>query len=128
MNTPIDNTDPSPTTTPSTTSDRAPTKQLSSMMVGDACSGSSTPPIPTPPERWTFLPICAHDPTLAQVSTIVPESTRAPMFTNDGIKIAPGATYAPRRTTAPGTARKPARVKSLSVQAANLGGTLSHQT
>ena len=25
-------------------------KQLSSMMVGPACSGSSTPPMPTPPE------------------------------------------------------------------------------
>src|SRR3546814_14111986 len=33
------------TTTPSTTSERAPMKQLSSMMVGLACSGSSTPPI-----------------------------------------------------------------------------------
>ena len=27
------------------------------------------------------LPICAHDPTVAQVSTIVPSSTYAPMFT-----------------------------------------------
>ncbi len=37
-------------------------KQLSSMIVGLACSGSSTPPMPTPPERCTFLPICAHEP------------------------------------------------------------------
>ena len=35
-------------------------KQLSSMMVGLACSGSSTPPMPTPPDRCTFLPICAQ--------------------------------------------------------------------
>jgi hypothetical protein len=45
--------------TPSTTSDRAPMKQLSSMMVCNACTGSSTPPMPTPPERCTVLPICA---------------------------------------------------------------------
>ena len=35
-------------------------KQLSSMMVGLACSGSRTPPRPTPPERCTFLPTCAQ--------------------------------------------------------------------
>ena len=67
--------------TPSTTSDLAPIKQLSSIIVGLACKGSNTPPIPTPPERWTFLPICAQDPTVAHVSTIVPESTYAPIFT-----------------------------------------------
>ena len=50
-------------------------KQLSSMMVGLACSGSSTPPMPTPPERWTCLPIWAQEPTVAQVSTIVPSPT-----------------------------------------------------
>ncbi len=50
-------------------------KQLSSMIVGLACIGSSTPPMPTPPLRCTFLPICAHEPTAAQVSTIVPSST-----------------------------------------------------
>ena len=33
-----------------TTSERAPTKQLSSMTVGFACMGSNTPPIPAPPE------------------------------------------------------------------------------
>ena len=71
MNTPIDITEPLPTITPSTTSERAPMKQSSSMMVGLACSGSSTPPMPTPPERCTFLPICAQEPTVAQVSTIV---------------------------------------------------------
>ena len=36
-------------------------KQLSSMMTGPACSGSSTPPMPAPPEMWQFLPICAQD-------------------------------------------------------------------
>jgi hypothetical protein len=50
-------------------------KQLSSMMTGPACSGSRTPPMPTPPEMWTFLPICAQEPTVTQVSTIVPSST-----------------------------------------------------
>ncbi len=65
----------SSTITPSTTSLRAPMKQLSSMMVGSAWIGSSTPPMPTPPDRCTFLPICAHEPTVAQVSTIVPSST-----------------------------------------------------
>ena len=75
MYTPIEMTEPSSTITPSTTSERAPMKQLSSMMVGLACSGSSTPPMPTPPDRCTFLPICAHEPTVAQVSTMVPSST-----------------------------------------------------
>jgi len=75
MKVPMASTEPSPTTTPSTTSERAPTKQLSSMMVGLACSGSSTPPMPTPPDRCTFLPIWAHEPTVAQVSTIVPLPT-----------------------------------------------------
>ena len=50
-------------------------KQSSSMIVGAACSGSSTPPMPTPPERCTRLPICAQLPTVAHVSTIVPWST-----------------------------------------------------
>ena len=75
MNTPMASTEPSPTITPSTTSERAPMKQSSSMMVGEACSGSSTPPMPTPPDRCTFLPICAQEPTVDQVSTMVPEST-----------------------------------------------------
>ena len=51
------------------------------MIVGFACSGSSTPPMPTPPERWTFFPICAQEPTVAQVSTIVPSPTQAPRLT-----------------------------------------------
>ena len=66
---------PRSTTTPSTTSERAPMKQSSSMMVGLACSGSSTPPMPTPPDRCTPAPICAQEPTVAQVSTIVPAPT-----------------------------------------------------
>ena len=75
MYTPMEITDPSPTMTPSTISERAPIKQLSSMMVGLACRGSSTPPMPTPPDRCTFLPIWAQEPTVAQVSTMVPAST-----------------------------------------------------
>ena len=50
MKTPMASTEPVRTTTPSATSERAPTKQLSSMITGPACSGSSTPPIPAPPE------------------------------------------------------------------------------
>src|ERR1700694_5151141 len=49
MKTPMEITEPASTTTPSTTSERAPMKQSSSMMVGLACSGSRTPPTPTPP-------------------------------------------------------------------------------
>jgi hypothetical protein len=50
-------------------------------MVGMACSGSSTPPMPTPPDRCTRAPIYAQEPTVAQVSTIVPSPTYAPMLT-----------------------------------------------
>ena len=70
-----------PTRTPSTTMLLEPKKALSSIITGAACKGSSTPPIPTPPLRWTFLPIWAQLPTVAQVSTMVPSSTKAPMLT-----------------------------------------------
>jgi hypothetical protein len=90
--TPMERTAPSPTMTPSTTSERAPMKQLSSMIVGLAWRGSSTPPIPTPPERCTPRPIWAQLPTVAQVSTMVPSPTEAPMLTKEGIRIAFGAT------------------------------------
>src|SRR3979490_1931185 len=53
----------SSTITPSTTSERAPIKQLSSMITGLACSGSSTPPMPTPPQRRTFFPLSHTEPT-----------------------------------------------------------------
>ena len=53
----------------------------SSTITGAACTGSSTPPIPTPPERCTFAPICAQEPTVAHVSTMVPGPTHAPMLT-----------------------------------------------
>ena len=59
------------------------------MITGFACNGSKTPPIPAPPEIWQFFPICAHEPTVAQVSIIVPSSTYAPRLTKDGIKITP---------------------------------------
>src|SRR3954465_9180965 len=48
-NTPMEMTLFSSTITPSTTSERAPTKQLSSMITGFACTGSRTPPLPPPP-------------------------------------------------------------------------------
>ena len=66
-------------------------KQSSSMITGPAWSGSSTPPIPAPPEMWTLRPIWAQLPTVAQVSTIVPSPTWAPMLTKLGISTAPGA-------------------------------------
>ena len=75
MYTPMEITEPAPTITPSTISERAPIKQWSSMIVGLAWSGSSTPPMPTPPDRCTWLPICTQDPTVAQVSTMVPVPT-----------------------------------------------------
>ena len=87
---------------------REPIIVSSPIMTGAACGGSSTPPIPTPPERWTRSPICAHEPTVAQVSTIVSAPTRAPMFTYDGIITTPGARWAPQRAEAPGTTRTPA--------------------
>src|SRR5439155_5819057 len=79
--TPAPRTAPRPTCTPSTTMHREPMKASSSITTGTAWSGSRIPPIPTPPDRWTFAPICAQDPTVAQVSTIVPAPTYAPMFT-----------------------------------------------
>src|SRR3990170_3475738 len=118
MKTPMESTEPSSTTTPSTTSERAPMKQLSSMITGPACNGSSTPPMPAPPERCTFLPICAQEPTVAQVSTIVPESTNAPMLKHDGISTTFGAMYAPRRTVAGGTTLAPPARKSSALTSA----------
>ena len=82
-------------------------KHSSSTTTGTAFGGSSTPPMPTPPDRCTFLPIWAHEPTVAQVSTIVPESTYAPTLVNEGISTVPGAMYAPQRAIAPGTTRTP---------------------
>src|SRR6185312_14222180 len=98
------------------------------MITGPACNGSSTPPMPAPPEIWQFLPICAHEPTVAQVSIMVPLSTYAPRLTKDGISTTPGAMKAERRTTQPGTARKPAFLNFAAVQPLNLESTLSHHT
>src|SRR5919199_4850500 len=92
-----------PTRTPSTTMHREPRNAPSSTITGCEPGGSRTPPIPTPPARWTFAPICAPDPTVAHVSTIVFGPTHAPMFTYDGISTTPGDRYAPRRTVAGGT-------------------------
>ena len=43
--------------TPYTIIDREPINAPSSTTTGIAPAGSRTPPIPTPPERWTFFPI-----------------------------------------------------------------------
>src|SRR5688500_19895870 len=61
-----------PIRTPSTRIAREPTNTPSSITTGVAPGGSRTPPTPTPPARCTSRPICAHDPTVAQVSTIEP--------------------------------------------------------
>ncbi|GJE31411.1 hypothetical protein LDDCCGHA_1588 [Methylobacterium oxalidis] len=87
----MESTLPSPMITPSATSARAPTKQLSSMITGLACSGSSTPAMPAPPEMWQFSPTCAQEPMVTQVSTMVPLPTWAPRLMKEGISTAPGA-------------------------------------
>src|SRR6056300_869609 len=127
IKTPIETTEPSPTITPSTISDLAPIKQLSSMIVGLACIGSNTPPIPTPPERWQFFPTCAHEPTVTQVSTMVPSSTNAPIFINDGMTTTFLPTCDPWRITAFGTILNPASKCCSLPQPAVLPFTLSHQ-
>ena len=60
---------------------REPMNAPSSTITGRALTGSSTPPMPTPPARWTSAPIWAHEPTVAHVSIIVRGPTQAPMFT-----------------------------------------------
>ena len=72
---------PAPMRTPSVTMQREPRNAPSSTITGRAFGGSSTPPMPTPPARCTSAPICAHEPTVAHVSTIVRGPTQAPMFT-----------------------------------------------
>src|SRR5260364_388501 len=60
--TPVESTEFSPTITPSRTVEPAPIKQLSSIMTGLACTGSSTPPITALLERCTLLTVgsCAQ--------------------------------------------------------------------
>src|SRR3546814_13027521 len=84
MNTPIEITAPFSTITPSTISERAPTKQSSSMIVGEACSGSSTTPMRTPPDRWQLAPTWAQEQTVAEVSTRVAGQKLEQEFTDDG--------------------------------------------
>ena len=67
---PAPSTVPRPTLAPSATMQRLPIRQSSSTITGSAWGGSRTPPIPTPPDRWTLAPIWAQDPTVAQVSTM----------------------------------------------------------
>ena len=97
------------------------------MIVGLACIGSSTPPIPAPAEMWQLVPTCAQEPTEAQVSIIVPSPTLAPMFTKLGISTTFLPICAPRRTIAPGTARIPAARNRSASQPVNFSGTLSNE-
>ena len=77
---PAPSTTPLPTVAPSATMQREPITVSSPIITGAAFGGSRTPPMPTPPERCTRSPICAHEPTVAQVSTMVSAPTRAPML------------------------------------------------
>src|SRR5690606_39548075 len=105
--------------------ERAPMKQWSSMIVGEACSGSSTPPMPALPDRWQCLPTCAQEPTVAQVSTMVPAPTQAPMLTKLGINTTSLPMNEPRRTSAPGTTRAPSLRSAASSNSAKRAGILS---
>ena len=78
---PSPRTAPAPTCAPWVIMQRLPMRAWSPIITGAAWGGSSTPPIPTPPERWTPSPIWAQLPTVAQVSTIVPAPHVAPMLT-----------------------------------------------
>src|SRR5579885_281550 len=82
------------------------------MMTGTAPTGSSTPPICAAADRWTRLPTCAHEPTSAWLSIIVPSSTYAPALTYiGGMQTTPAARYAPSRTDEPpGTMRTPSMI------------------
>src|SRR5205085_7329302 len=97
------------TIVPSYTPQPPPTSTSSSTITGSAPTGSSTPPTWTAAERCTRFPICAHEPTSAWLSIIVPSSTYAPALTYiGGIHTTPGARYAPSRTDdPPGTMRTP---------------------
>src|SRR5580704_856641 len=106
--TPSARTAPAPTRAPWVTMHRLPMLASSPTITGVALGGSSTPPIPTPPARCTRAPICAHDATVAQVSTMEPAPTRAPMLTYEGMSTTPRPRNEPQRADAPGTARTPA--------------------
>ena len=82
---------------------RLPIRQSSSTITGAACGGSSTPPMPTPPERCTLAPIWAHDPTVAQVSTIVlAPDAGADVHVARHHDRRPGSRNEPQRADAPG--------------------------
>src|SRR6266542_323343 len=86
------------TIVPSYTPQPPPTSTSSSMITGTAPTGSSTPPIWAAAERCTRFPICAHEPTSAWLSIMVPSSTYAPTFTNTGgMHTTPQATWLPSR-------------------------------
>src|SRR4051812_50022518 len=79
------------------------------MTTGEALIGSSTPPICAAALRWQRSPTCAHEPTSACESIIVPAPTYAPTLTYiGGMQTTPRATYAPRlMLDPPGTMRTP---------------------
>src|SRR5581483_9471018 len=95
------------TIVPSYTPQFPPTSTSSSITTGVALIGSSTPPTWAAALKCTRFPTCAHDPTSACESIIVPSSTYAPTFTYiGGMHTTEGARYAPSRTVEPpGTTR-----------------------
>src|SRR5579872_7292174 len=97
-----------------------PTSTSSSIITGAAFTGSNTPPICAAALRCTRLPICAHEPTSACESTIVPSSTYAPTLMNmGGMQMTEGATYEPTRTDdPPGTTRT--RSSTVNLRAGNV--------
>ena len=64
--------------------------------------------MPTPPERCTLSPICAHEPTVAHVSTIVFGADAGADVDVARHQHHAAARNEPQRADAPGTTRTPA--------------------
>src|SRR2546429_1096743 len=61
--------------------DKKQTNAPSSTIPGLAPGVSSTPPLPTPPARWTTAPVWAPAPAVAPEPTIAFAPTQAPILT-----------------------------------------------
>jgi len=94
------------------------------MIVGFACSGSSTPPMHTRP---TGAPVCrfAMSPTAGQGVTIVPSSKYAPMLHTKGISTTFAATNGRARDGRRHYAHNGFRERGRSRNCANVVATLS---
>jgi len=78
---PAPKTAPRPMCAPSVTMAREKMMASSSTMTGGGVGRLEHAADAHAPERWTRSPICAQLPTVAHVSTMVPDPTRAPMLT-----------------------------------------------